>query len=121
VRFLGRKVYVAAIVFIATVWWILDGSLDLAARALGVPARTILRWWHWWTASLPRSAHWGAERGRLAGDVDLKRLPLSLLERFGGETPESRLRRGLVFMAPATTESASFVRVEAFTQKLAFE
>ncbi len=120
-RFVGRKVYVGALVFLAVARWIASGVLGLSGKALGGPGRTVRRWSRWWRGPLCESPWWQMQRGRLVPAVDEGRLPVSLLERLVDETAAGKLRRALLFVAPMTTTTASFVRVAPVTQRMAFE
>jgi hypothetical protein len=121
VRFLGRKVYVGALVFLAVLRLVITGTRRLADRVLGVPGKTVRRWSRWWRGGFCESDWWRVQRGRFAPAVDTGKLPLSLLERFAGQGEAEKLKRALLFVAPITTTTASFVRVESVTQKMAFD
>lgn len=92
VRFLGRKVYLAVVVCLATV--LVRGAdrdaVQLLRRELGVSWSTLRRWCAWWRA-LTGSAFWQRVRGWLAGDLDLAALPGSLLDRLEGASSERML------------------------------
>lgn len=103
-RFLGRRVYLGAVVVLVS---ILAHGLTLSRLARlrdalgGSPSvRTITRWRTWWRDSFPQTSLWTTARGRFATPVDLGRLPGALLERFAGATDAGRLRRLLAFLAP---------------------
>lgn len=105
VRFLGRKVYVGAVV-VASCVRLLLGAGDL----LGVAARTVGRWLSFWRDELVAAPFWRAARGRLMPPVDDERLPLSLLERFGGLGLDGMVKV-LTFVAPMTTDTAPMAMV----------
>ena len=48
VRFLGRRVYVAAIVVLASAVALAAATVGSGVRTSGVPARTTRRWLRWW-------------------------------------------------------------------------
>jgi hypothetical protein len=108
VRFLGRRVYLAAVVVLACV--LRQGPTPTRARRLcallGVSADTLARWHRWWRDAFVHTAFWKAARGRFAQPVDEADLPRDLLARFPGEavTPLVALLR---FLSPLTTPSAS--------------
>ena len=104
VRFLGRKVYLGFVVFLAVVRGLIGDDI---AR---VPRRTVGRWGRWWSGSFAALPFWQAECGRFAEPVARERLPGSLLERFSG-TVVVKLVCALCFVAPITTETASWMRV----------
>ena len=104
VRFLGRRVYVGAVVLLgATVPVLVTISLCGAARC------TVARWAAWWTEALPQSTFWRVARARLMPPVDETRLPAELLVRFLGDRDDA-LFKALVFIAPITAapRSSSF-------------
>lgn len=87
VRFLGRRVYLGAVVILAAVL-----RHGLSARRvselqalIGADRRTLERWRRWWMSS--RSIRLPA----LVPGVDRERLPTSLLERFAGGPTEQLL------------------------------
>ena len=104
VRFLGRKVYIGALVVIASV--IGRGAL-LVGRGRpreirGVPVRTVRRWLTWWQLTFALLPFWSEARALFTASVPIELLPTSLLESFGGD---DALRRALVFISPITTTS----------------
>ena len=90
VRFLGRRVYIGAVVVL--VGALRNGptpkrSAELQ-RLFRVSARALDRWRRWWRETFPPSRFRTSLRGRLASPVDAETLPASLLDRLGGaETP----------------------------------
>ncbi len=113
VRFLGRRVYLGAVVILASaiVMAIVTGAA--ARRATGVPARTLRRWDRWWRGSFPETTVFVSLSARLVPALERKQLPTSWLERLPGSS-EVRVRRALAWLAPLTTAStpdgARFVR-----------
>ncbi len=98
VRFLGRRVYVAAIMILATMHTLVCG----AAR------RTLGHWNFWWTQTVPTLGFWRELQGRLVPTVESSRLPGSLLERLEPQKDlqtEDCLVQVLKFLAPATTST----------------
>ena len=85
VRFLGRRVYAAAIVVLAT----------MRVLVCEAAPRTLVRWSGWWTEQLPTMELWRQLCGRLVPAVQVERLPASLLERYEGR-PGAQSRRGLI-------------------------
>jgi hypothetical protein len=106
VRFLGRKVYLGAVVVLATA--LRHGPTRTRAACLrellGVDARTLARWRQWWRDSFAESPWWMAMRGRFAPPVLTAALPDSLLRRFTGDSWEPLVAL-LRFVAPTTTAS----------------
>jgi hypothetical protein len=86
VRFLGRKVYLGAVVVLAAVLrhGLTGPRVARLRRLLGVDARTLERWRHWWRHTFAASPWWRAMRGRFVPPVLASALPGSLLERFAG-------------------------------------
>lgn len=90
VRFLGRRVYVEAVVLVASVVMLLVSSVARASRETGVPRRTLWRWRVWWREELPRSPFWSEQQARFVPPPpDAARLPLSLAERLDVELARS--------------------------------
>lgn len=106
VRFLGRKVYLGAVVVLATV--LRHGPTRTRAarlrQLLGVDARTLERWRHWWRRTFAESPWWTAMRGRFAPPVPAAMLPGSLLLRFAGDG-SAPLVALLQFVAPSPIAS----------------
>ena len=102
VRFLGRRVYVAVAMVVASAQR--AGSRARAsqlAQTLSVPVRTLERWRGWWQAQFPLTALWRGACGRFMPPVATERLPVSALERFAG-TPAPAMRHFLMFLTPLT-------------------
>ena len=106
VRFFGRKVYVGAMVIVASVAGRAARTLEARrARPIeGVPARTVRRWLTWWQTVFALGSFWLEARGFFATPVEIGQLPTSLLERFGN-LGAAALEKLLRFTAPVTTES----------------
>lgn len=108
VRFLGRKVYLGAVVVLATA--LRHGpTRTRAARlreVLGVDARTLARWRQWWRDTFAASPWWRAMRGRFVPPVSTTALPASLVRRFVGDSwaPLVALLR---FVAPTTASNGA--------------
>ena len=104
VRFLGRKVYLGAVVVLATA--LRHGpTRTRAARLrelLGVDARTLARWRHWWCDTFAESPWWTAMRGHFVPPVPTPTLPDALVRRFAGDSWEPLVAL-LRFVAPTTT------------------
>lgn len=103
VRFLGRRVYVGAIVIIASVVALALTAASAACRATGVPARTTRRWLRWWRGPFIATPVFVEVAARLIA-VDRLRLPASIVEAM--PLPAStRLRKLLGLLASLTTTS----------------
>jgi hypothetical protein len=105
-RFLGRKVYVGAVVLLVTV--LRHGPnrerMERLRATFGMCARTVARWREWWQDTFARSVFWRGAKGLFVPPVSTGDLPASLLERFAGDGTE-RLCAALRFVAPVTTSS----------------
>jgi hypothetical protein len=103
-RFLGRKVYLGAVVVLATA--LRHGPTPWRLRRLrelfGVSARTLARWRDFWRVAFAQSAFWRGASGRFVPPVAAAGLPGALLERFTGAQPLALM---LAFIAPITTTS----------------
>jgi uncharacterized protein with PIN domain len=102
-RFLGRRVYVSTVVVVISV--MRCGATPTRLRRLqeliGVSRRTVLHWQQWWRCTLPQTPFWRRAAAALHAPVVTADLPLSLLERFGGDAVQ-RLQALLRFLAPLT-------------------
>lgn len=114
VRFLGRKVYLGAVVLVATAMQ--HGPTPTRTARLrelvGASMRTLRRWRSWWREAFCATAFWKAARGSLSSPVAEALLPLSLLERFRapGRTWRSVVALALSFLGPLTTTGSSAER-----------
>jgi hypothetical protein len=109
VRFLGRRVYLGAVVVLVTA--LQAGITPMRAQRLrellGVNVRTLKRWRSWWRTTFVATAFWRAVHGRFVPSVKIETLPASLLERFLSLDQQSRLVHMLRFVCPLTTASVS--------------
>jgi hypothetical protein len=84
VRFLGRKVYLGAMVILISA--MRQGLTPRRVRELstlfGADAATIARWQSFWRDHIPQTPFWKVARARLIPVADLVALPLSLLDAF---------------------------------------
>jgi hypothetical protein len=104
VRFLGRRVYVGAVVIVASAIVLTTISANAAMRITGVPARTTRRWRRWWTGSFTASRPFVDLSARLVPAPSRQQLPVSLLERLAPEGAAS-VSELLTWLAPLTTTS----------------
>jgi hypothetical protein len=114
VRFLGRRVYVGAVVVLASVVALAVATAAAAHRSTGIAARTLRRWVGWWRGAFPETAVFAALSARLVPSIERRELPASVLARMPG-APETQLSVLLGWLAPLTSTStpdgARFVRV----------
>lgn len=84
VRFLGRKVYLGAVVVLVAA--MRQGPSPRRVHELtklfGVDRHTIARWRVFWSEHFPTTPFWKTVRGRVAPAVAIVSLPRSLLEAF---------------------------------------
>jgi hypothetical protein len=139
-RFFGRRVYLEAVVLLATMVVQLVAALKDACEQTGVPRRTLRRWQAWWREVFPTSRTWVEAAARFTPPPpEDAALPQSLVARLGAvlQVGDATVELGDVcllaarLLAPATTSSvtdgARFVRGAAapllaarVTQKMAF-
>lgn len=104
VRFLGRRVYLGAVVIVAAAIALVAATAAAATRSTGVPARTTRRWLRWWRGPFTASAPFVELSARLVPAPERPRIPLSLLERLADEHPIA-VAKLLAWLAPITTTS----------------
>jgi hypothetical protein len=103
VRFLGRRVYLGAVVIVASMVAVALRSAGEIRRRTGVPARTAARWVGWWQGPFLKTEVFVTICAQLIG-VDVGQVPASIVERLGSAWGE-RVSRMLVWLAPLTTGS----------------
>jgi hypothetical protein len=116
-RFLGRRVYLEAVVVLVCASCSLAVALRPAARACGISARTLKRWRRWWREQASTTPWWKELKSRLRAPLpDETRLPGSLLSHLGQLQSGPRLANLVArCLAPATTwlsDAARFLRGE---------
>jgi hypothetical protein len=110
-RFLGRRVYLEAVVLLASALTVGLETLRMAREITGVPTRTLRRWHGWWTGAFPSSALWTELRARFVPPPPAEsELPRSLLERAQAVVDASAaiidvLLLAARWLAPVTTQS----------------
>lgn len=107
VRFLGRRVYLGAVVVLlsAMTQGVTAGRAARLRSLLGVSVRTLARWRDWWQETFPVSRVWKEVRARFVPAVDLSRLPASLLDRFSDADELGGLVAVLRLLGPLSTTS----------------
>jgi hypothetical protein len=105
VRFLGRKVYLFAVVVLVSA--MRQGPTPRRVRVLsetfGADRRTIARWQVLWREHVPQTPFWKSARGRLPATAAIVILPRALVEAFlRGSDPCQDWGRLLRFLAPIT-------------------
>ena len=102
-RFLGRRVYLGAVVIVASMVALAIRAAGEIRRQTGVPARTMRRWLGWWQGPFLGTEVFVTICAQLIG-VDVVRVPASIVDRLAG-TPTERVQRMLAWLAPLTTGS----------------
>jgi len=104
VRFLGRRVYLGAVVVLATAMQ--QGVTPVRAKRLrellGVSYQTLARWREWWATTFVESTFWKGAKAAFSPPADESGFPLSLLARFGLDE-EPRLIALLRFIRELST------------------
>jgi hypothetical protein len=102
VRFLGRRVYWAAIVVLASALrtGLCDRRTQRLTQLIGVPKRTLKRWCAWWRRDFVNDPFWKNTRAQFMPPVETTALPASLVERFCGSDLSQQLVAALRFLAP---------------------
>jgi hypothetical protein len=105
VRFLGRKVYLGAVVLLAATLQHGPTKKRVAelAALLGANRRTLVRWRRWWSTMFAASRFWTSLRGRFVPAVDEATMPASLLSRVLA-TDEPAVVTLLRLLAPVSTQ-----------------
>jgi hypothetical protein len=107
VRFLGRKVYLFAVVVLVSA--MRQGPSPRRLRELtqlfGADRRTIARWQLFWREYVPQTPFWKIARGRLPTTAEIVILPQSLLQAFLGDGGDPCRQWALLlrFLSPITT------------------
>jgi len=107
VRFLGRKVYLGAVVVVATVLrhGVTPVRMERLRALFGVSAKTVKRWRAFWQETVAASDFWLLAKARFMPPIAAQTLPMELLARFSGSAePLAELLR---FVSPITTRSSS--------------
>jgi hypothetical protein len=83
-----------------------ERRLQRLQQDLPIDRRTLKRWRQWWTELFVQYAFWKAQRGRFGRRMADARMPLELVEAFGGQEIEG-LARLMKFLSPITTGTCS--------------
>lgn len=120
VRFLGRKVYLGAMVVLLTA--LQHGLTDKRRRdlieRLDIPPQTLSRWRRWWREVFASSRCWQAQKGHFMPPVAEHQLPGALLGRLTGETLPRRLYQLLVLVSSITSPWTRSLPKEVVPQKM---
>jgi hypothetical protein len=114
VRFLGRKLYLGAVVVLVSA--MRQGPTPRRVRELtslfGVDKGTIARWQTFWRDHVPLTPFWKIARARLVPVVEIVTLPLSILEafiRYGGQ--HEGWANLLRFLSPITVRGGPMIGI----------
>jgi len=105
VRFLGRKVYLAAVVLLVAA--MRQGPsprrVPEVTKRFEAGRRTIARWQRFWREQFPLTRFWKVKRGYFMRPLEVAALPRSLLEAFlRSDDPINSWARLLRFLSPIT-------------------
>lgn len=114
VRFLGRKVYLGAVVILVSA--MRQGPTPRRIRELkerfGVSRRTIYRWREFWNEHFPQTTFWKTERARLVPVVKIVDFPRSLFEAFvRADGDRDGWEKLLRFLSPITTTKGLEIKI----------
>lgn len=106
VRYLGRRVYVATVVVLASA--MMNGPTAFRLSKLQAEIRctreTLARWRRWWTEDFAESRFFKAKKALFARSISTETLPVGLLDSFRG-SPRVKLIRMLKWLSPISTVS----------------
>lgn len=98
-RFLGRRVFVAAAVVVIAA--MRGANRTVLSRYVDVSCRTLRRWRRWWRDLFPQTRLWVATCGRLRRPIAADQLPGAMLAAFAG-AGRDQLLAFLRWLAPLT-------------------
>ena len=106
VFYLGRRVYLGAVMLLATAMRcaVSGRALRELCAVLGVARATLDRWRVWWNRDLLATPFWKVAAGTFMPPL-AEALPASLLARFATTDPAVQLLQALRFVAPLSTVS----------------
>jgi len=105
VRFLGRRVFLGAVVVLATAMahGLTGRRMTRLSEQFGVSVRTLRRWQRWWREAFAADAVWQGLRGLLAVPLSPASLPGSLLAGMTATREVDRLVELLRLLAPLSS------------------
>ena len=106
VRFMARRVYLGAVVVLASAMQhgISASRASQLKELFGASRQTLERWRAWWLETFPSSRFWRDLRARFMPAVDESSLPLPMLDRFnGGAEAGGRVGAVLGVLQPIST------------------
>jgi hypothetical protein len=107
VRYLGRRVYLAAVVVLVSAlrYGLSAKRAQRLAQYTRVPQRTVERWRRWWLDRFVQTLFWKGACARFVPPLQTGALPGDLLARFNGKELATRLIQALRFLTPLSTLS----------------
>jgi hypothetical protein len=113
VRFLGRKVYLSAIVILIAA--MRHGATPRRVRELsrliGADRRTLDRWQVFWRERFPQTSFWKVARGRIVLLLEALTLPRSLMDAFlSTDSLENGWGNLLRFLSPITINGGLLIK-----------
>jgi len=116
VRFLGRKVYLGAVVVLVAA--MRQGATPRRVRELtrhfGADRRTIARWQVFWREQFPNTPFWRVARAQVALLTDLVDYPLSIVDALCRSDDASKdWVKLLTFLSPITVPGALAIEITA--------
>jgi hypothetical protein len=114
VRFLGRKVYLGAVIIVISA--MRQGPTPRRVRELSerfcVDQQTIARWQTFWREHFPQTPFWKIARARLVPAVEIVSLPYSLVDAFLSRHLHCRgWTKLLRFLAPITITGGLQIKI----------
>lgn len=113
VRFLGRKVYLGAIVILLAA--MRQGATPRRVRELskliGADRTTIARWQVFWQEHFPQTTFWKVARARLVPVFEIVAYPLSIVQAFVRIDDYRGWGNLLRFLSPISTERGLVIEV----------
>lgn len=107
VRYLGRRIYLAAVVVLSCAMraGVTHKRAKQLTLMLNVPLRTLERWRCWWLGEFVHTPFWRGACSVFMPPVAADLLPASLLSRFAGDERATPLVQCLSFLSPLSTLS----------------
>jgi hypothetical protein len=114
VRFLGRKVYLGAVIILISAMrhGPTPRRVSELSKRFNADRRTIARWQVFWREHFPQTHFWKIARARLVPAVEIFSLPYSLVDAFLSRHPRCRGWTLLLrFLSPITTPGGLRIEV----------
>lgn len=118
VRFLGRKVYLGAVVVLIAA--MRQGPTPRRVREIskliGADRTTIARWQVFWQEHFPQTTFWKVARARLVPVFEIVAYPLSIVEAFVGNDDHHGWENLLRFLSPISITGGLELRISGGRQ-----